>query len=530
MVFSSFYFLLYFLPLFFLSYYLVDFKYKNLCLFLYSIGFYAFGCFDNMYYVFILLTSLVINYLITIKIEAIGEVASSTVLTEKSVADKSNVVAMQSEPVATSGKHRSRRLSDTRRKRIARHATAYRKLLLFLALVLNFGNLFIFKYYNFFTEVINLFNKNINLEKSNLLLPIGISFYTFQIVSYVIDVYFKKIKAEKNFIDFGTYVIMFPQLIAGPIVRFIDVQKEIKSDRKADIKRIYDGFSIFVIGLASKVLVANQLSLVQVDISNAGVDMISTIGAWAGAISYSMQMYFDFFGYSLMAIGLGKMIGITIVENFKDPFLSTSVEEYWRRWHISLGTWFRDYLMYPVLLSSPIKKMRSALNKINKKFSSFITTFVAMFVVWFATGLWHGASYNYIIWGLYFFVFMVLEQLILSKTVLKFKPFAHLYLCVVIIISFVIFSNEDLQQMSLYFEKMFHVNADMINETFNQTILNNLRSIIIGILCVLRIPKIIYSKIKNNVVVNSLIILVLLGLSLFFIYLGYNDPFMYFRF
>ena len=492
MVFSSFYFLLYFLPLFFLSYYLVEFKYKNLCLFLYSLGFYAFGCFDNMYYVFILIASLVINYIFSIGIENLG--------------------------------NKSKEDNKKGKKRL-------RKLLLVLALILNFGNLFVFKYYNFFIEVLGSINSSLNLDKSNLLLPIGISFYTFQIVSYVIDVYFEKIKAERNFIDFGTYVIMFPQLIAGPIVRFIDVQKEIKSERRADFKRIYDGFSIFVIGLASKVLVANQLSLVQVDISNTGIDMISCIGAWMGAISYSMQMYFDFFGYSLMAIGLGKMIGITIVENFKDPFLSTSVEEYWRRWHISLGTWFRDYLMYPILFMKPVKKVRSFLSKsVNAKFANFVVNLIATFVVWFATGLWHGANYNFIIWGLYFFVFMTLEQLILSKTILKFKPFAHLYLCVVIIISFVIFSNEDLSQMNMYFQKMFYVNTDLINDTFALTITNNLRAIIIGVLCVLRVPNLIYANIKKYTALRTLVILILLSLSLFFIYLGYNDPFMYFRF
>ena len=487
MVFSSFYFLLYFLPLFFLSYYLVDFKYKNLCLFLYSLGFYAFGCFDNLYYVLILIASLILNFIISIAIENQSDAKS-----------KNNVL---------------------------------KNLLLVLALILNFGNLFIFKYYNFFTEVVNIINKNISLEKSNLILPIGISFYTFQIVSYVIDVYFKKIRAERNFIDFATYVIMFPQLIAGPIVRFIDVQKEIKSKRKADKKKIYDGFSIFVIGLASKVLIANQLSLVQVDISNVGIEMISSIGAWLGAISYSMQMYFDFFGYSLMAIGLGKMIGITIVENFKDPFLSTSVEEYWRRWHISLGTWFRDYLMFPILFSKRIKRIRNYLSKnVSPKVANFTVNLIATFIVWFATGLWHGASFNYIIWGLYFFVLMVLEQLFLSKTVLKFKPLAHLYLCVVIIISFVIFSNENLSNMQIYFDKMFFVNAELMNDTFNITIMNNLRAIIIGVLCVLRVPNIIYNRVRNNIVINIIIMILLLGLSLFFIYLGYNDPFMYFRF
>lgn len=494
-------------------------------LFLYSIGFYAFGCFDNLYYVLILLTSLVLNYFITIGIEDAGNDinAAHIVRSDDQVSNASSVGANACKARSRSKASYDIRHSKTKSRKI-------RILLLVLALILNFGNLFIFKYYNFFTDIINLINNNITLSKTNLILPIGISFYTFQIVSYVIDVYFKKIKAERSFIDFATYVIMFPQLIAGPIVRFIDVQKEIKSDRNVVWKNVYDGFSIFIIGLASKVLIANQLSLVQVDISDVGYDRLCILGAWAGAMSYSMQMYFDFFGYSLMAIGLGKMIGITITDNFKDPFLSTSVEEYWRRWHITLSSWFRDYLMYPILLSKPIKKMRNALNAINKKFSSFITTFVAMFIVWFATGLWHGASFNYIIWGLYFFVFMVLEQLVLSKTVLKFKIFAHVYLIVVIVISFVIFSNENLSDMMLYFSKMFGANTTFINETFKTTILNNMRAFIIGILCVVKMPHLLYAHIKKNVTLHTIVMLILLGLSLFFIYLGYNDPFLYFRF
>lgn len=525
MVFSSFYFLLYFLPLFFISYFLVENKYKNIVLFLYSIGFYAFGCFDNLYYVLILLLSLVLNYFITIGIEN-----HDTILNEDSIVKKSDIVtsdkAVGVDIVAA--RSRSKASYDLRYNKIKNKNM--RILLLVLALVLNFGNLFIFKYYNFFTDIVNLINNKVTLTKTNLILPIGISFYTFQIVSYVIDVYFKKIKAERSFIDFATYVIMFPQLIAGPIVRFIDVQKEIKSDRSIVWKNVYDGFSIFIIGLASKVLIANQLSLVQVDISDVGYERLCVLGAWAGAVSYSMQMYFDFFGYSLMAIGLGKMIGITITDNFKDPFLSTSVEEYWRRWHITLSTWFRDYLMYPILLSRPIKKLRNAFNKINKKFSSFITTFIAMFIVWFATGLWHGASFNYIIWGLYFFVFMVLEQLILSKTILKVKVFAHIYLIIVIVMSFVIFSNENLNDMMLYFSKMFGSNTTFINETFKATILNNMRAFIIGILCVIKIPQLIYVHIKKKIVLHVIVMVILLGLSIFLIYLGYNDPFLYFRF
>ncbi|MBP3201811.1 MAG: MBOAT family protein [Lachnospiraceae bacterium] len=515
MVFSSFYFLLYFLPLFFISYFLVENKYKNITLLLYSIGFYAFGCFDNLYYVLILIGSLVINYFITVGIEE---------------NDVDNNVHSDNSVAKLSGNHPISRSKASYNYRYKKSNKSIRVLLLVVSLILNFGNLFIFKYYNFFIDVVNLINKNITINKLNLILPIGISFYTFQIVSYVIDVYFKKIKAERNFVDFATYVIMFPQLIAGPIVRFKDIVKEIKLDRSVLLKNVYEGLSIFIIGLASKVIIANQLSLVNVDISDVGYDRLCVIAAWGGAISYSMQMYFDFFGYSLMAIGLGKMIGITIPDNFKDPFLSLSVEEYWRRWHITLSTWFRDYLMYPILLSKPIKKIRNAFNKINKKFSSFITTFVAMFIVWAATGLWHGANFNYVIWGLYFFIFMVLEQLIFSKTFLKIKPLAHIYLLIVIIISFVIFSNENLNDMMLYFSKMFGVNATFINETFDMTIMNNVRAIIIGILCVIKIPNTIYMYVKNNVALNIVVMILLLGVSLFLIYLGYNDPFLYFRF
>ena len=187
--------------------------------------------------------------------------------------------------------------------------------------------------------------------------------------------------------------------------------------------------------------------------------------------------------------------------------------------------------MYPILFMKPVKKVRSFLSKsVNAKFANFVVNLIATFVVWFATGLWHGANYNFIIWGLYFFVFMTLEQLILSTTILKFKPFAHLYLCVVIIISFVIFSNEDLSQMNMYFQKMFYVNTDLINDTFALTITNNLRAIIIGVLCVLRVPNLIYANIKKYTALRTLVILILLSLSLFFIYLGYNDPFMYFSF
>ena len=481
MVFSSFYFLLYFMPLFFISYYLVESKFKNLCILLYSIGFYTFGCFDNLYCVLILIFSLIINYIIAIVI------------------------------------------SNTNR--------CVKSLFLFIGLILNFGTLFIFKYYDFFVDIIKSIANNENFTKLNLILPIGISFYTFQIVSYLIDVYYEKIDVEKNFINFSTYVIMFPQLIAGPILRFGNIMTQIKEDRHIKLNDFFLGLKIFIIGLSSKVIIANQLSLVDLDIRNYGLDSMSLVIAWSGAISYAMQLYFDFYGYSLMAIGLGKMMGFDIIENFKDPFLSKTVTEYWRRWHISLGTWFRDYLLYPILLSNPIKKIRKSLSNIsNKSFSNFFVNLIATFVVWFSTGLWHGANYNFILWGLYFFIFLNIEQLFLERFLIKTKVISHIYMIIVITISFVIFSNENFDEMILYLKKMFDYKNILYIDMFNKTILFNIKSILLGILFVVKLPQYMYKKISTVKIVDFVIILCLLTISLFLIYKGYNDPFMYFRF
>ena len=481
MVFSSFYFLLYFMPLFFISYYLVESKYKNFCILLYSIGFYTFGCFDNLYYVLILIISLIVNYLVAICI---------------SYTDKN-----------------------------------FKRLFLFFGLVLNFGTLFIFKYYDFFIDIFKSISHRENMVKLNLILPIGISFYTFQIVSYLIDVYYEKIDVEKNIINFSTYVIMFPQLIAGPILRFGDIMSQIKQERKIKMKDFSSGMKIFVIGLASKVIVANQLSLVDLDIRNYGLESMSLIIAWSGAIAYAMQLYFDFYGYSLMAIGLSKMMGFDIIENFKDPFLSKTVSEYWRRWHISLGTWFRDYLLYPILLSNPIKKIRKDVSKIfSKNFANFVVNVIATFFVWFSTGLWHGANYNFILWGLYFFILLNIEQLFLEKILIKTKIISHIYLIIVITISFVIFSNENFAEMILYLKKMFDYKNIMYYDMFDKTILFNIKSIILGILLVIKFPQFIYKRIRNIKIIDFVIISILLVVSLFLIYKGYNDPFMYFRF
>ena len=469
------------MPLFFLSYYIVDNKFKNLCIFLYSLGFYFFACFDHPEYFLIFIFSLMVNYIIAIQIEIVDY--------EK------------------------------------------RPLLLVVALIYNFSILFVFKYFDFFIDIIHSLNSGSDIKKLNLVLPIGISFYTFQIVSYVVDVYNKKINAEVNFVNFATYVSMFPQLIAGPIVRYSDLMGQIKSERDVKIDDIINGFTIFVFGLSSKVIVANMLSLVSVDLDKYGLETISTLTAWGVAISSSMQMYFDFFGYSLMAIGLGKMMGFDIVENFKDPFLSRSVEEYWRRWHISLSTWFRDYLLYPLQMSAPIRSLRKFLKStFDFKTSNLVVNLIAIFVVWIATGLWHGANYNFILWGLYFYIFLSIEQIFLSKILKRFEAFSHIYLIIVIIISFVIFFNEDLSSIKLMLKKMFLIDSNLIGKDFFNIIINNIKQIILGIVCVLRLPNIIYDRIKKYKILRVLIVVLLLSLSIYIIYRGYNDPFMYFRF
>ena len=479
MVFSSFSFLFYFLPLFFISYYFIDNKYKNLCLLLYSLSFYLFGCFDNIHYFFILIISIIINYKMAIYIK----------------------------------KYKSRKSQ-----------------ILFFTLFFDFFILFIFKYFDFCINIINKISNGIELNKLNLVLPIGISFWTFQIVSYVIDVYFEKIEPEYNIIDFATYVTMFMQLIAGPIVRFVDVMKEIKSERNFDKNNFFIGLKIFIFGLTSKVLLANQLSLVSVDINNFGIKNISTLSSWFYGMSISMQMYFDFFGYSLMAIGLGKMIGITITSNFNDPFLCKSVEEYWRCWHITLSTWFRDYLFYPLLMNKNIKNIRKMLNKIiNINISNIIINIICTFVVWFLTGLWHGANYNFIIWGLYFFIFLTIEQLFFNKFLKKHIVFSHIYLIIVIIISFIIFFNEDISTIILHIKSMFLINKKFVNDTFFIILKNNYKIFILSILTVLNVPKTIYNKINNNYI-KIFVVVVLFLIDILFIHIGVNDPFLYFRF
>lgn len=322
-----------------------------------------------------------------------------------------------------------------------------RKLGLTLSLVINLGLLGFFKYYDFIIESINgiLTPTGFALASQGLglSLPLGISFYTFQSMSYTLDVYYDKVKANRNFLNFATYVTMFPQLVAGPIVRYSDIYKQLL---KKDIstERIYSGLKRFVLGLGKKMILANSCGYVADNIWASEISDLSTPVAWLGILAYSFQIYFDFSGYSDMAIGLGRMLGFDFQENFNFPYISKSIREFWRRWHISLSTWFRDYLYIPLGGS--------------RKGST--RTYLNLFIVFFITGLWHGASWNFVIWGMFHGFFIALERLGMDRLLARvWVPIQHFYTLFVVIIAWVFFRADDLGQALDYIERMFTLSA-----------------------------------------------------------------------
>ena len=380
MLFSSISFLYYFLPILLFCYFIVHNKYKNIVLLIFSLLFYFYG---EQIHIWILLLSIIMNYLFGIWLE------------------KSN----------------------------------HKKKILAFSIISNVGILMYFKYINFFITNINtIFHTNIGLLK--VIMPIGISFFTFQTLSYVIDVYKGEVKANHHFFDFATYVCLFPQLVAGPIVRYKDIAQELK-ERKHSISNFSLGISRFIIGLAKKVLIANvigELSSILLGISNDSI-----LGYWVIAISYTLQIYFDFSGYSDMAIGLGNMFGFNFLENFNYPLWASSITDFWRRWHISLSSWFRDYIYIPLGGNrvSTIKWIRN------------------IFIVWLLTGFWHGAAWNFIIWGLFFALLLLLEKKIWGNFLKKHKIVGHIYTILLVLISFVIFSVNSLNEGIIFMKHLF---------------------------------------------------------------------------
>lgn len=377
MLFSSIVFLFTFLPVTLLVYYLVPGRLKNIVLLLASLVFYAWG---EPVYVILMVLSILFNYVSGIDIE--------------------------------------RNLENPFKAKQS----------LVIAVAVNLLILGFFKYYGFLIESLNAVLP-VELPYKELALPIGISFYTFQTLSYIIDVYRGKVQVQKNLISFGVYVTMFPQLIAGPIVKYSDVEMQLR-DRNITMEKFGDGAIYFVRGLAKKVLIANMTGLVFTKVSAITFSEMSVLTAWIGCIAYTFQIYFDFSGYSDMAVGLGKMLGFEFMKNFDYPYLSKSITEFWRRWHISLGTWFRDYVYIPM-----------GGNRLGKA-----RWFFNIFTVWMLTGFWHGAAWNFVLWGLFFALLLIVEKLWLLPLLSRHKLFSHVYVLFFVAISFVLFHAETLSQ------------------------------------------------------------------------------------
>ncbi len=468
MVFSSTVFLFLFLPTFLTIYYICPSKLRNAILFTASLIFYAW---EEPIYIFIMLFSTIFDY-------------ANGLLIEKS---KNNIT---------------------------------KRVIVIISVIGNLSILCFFKYSDFFITNINFVcNTNINLLK--LVLPVGISFYTFQTMSYTIDVYRKKVSAQKNIINFAAYVTMFPQLVAGPIVRYKTIAKQLNK-RQETISGFVYGIRRFIIGLFKKVMIANNIGLLWETIIAGNLDTLPVATAWIGAISFSFQIYFDFSGYSDMAIGLGEMIGFHFLENFDHPYIAKSITEFWRRWHISLSTWFKEYIYIP--LGGSRKGMAKQIRN--------------LLIVWGITGFWHGASWNFIFWGLYFGFLLIIEKLFLLKILEKTKPILrHLYTLFFVIISWVIFAFEDMTQIAQYIKAMFGINqAGMFNA---ETLYLLSNYILLLIICVLlsmewqktRLAALLASRAKwVRSCFTMLLFAALFIVSISFLIGDTYNPFLYFRF
>ncbi len=383
---------------------------------------------------------------------------------------------------------------------------------LVLSLLVSLGILGFFKYADFFITNVNAVT-GLSIPLLSIALPIGISFYTFQILSYGVDVYRKDVAAQRNLIDFATYVTMFPQLIAGPIVRYSDIESQLKV-RNYSFEQSYEGIRRFIIGLSKKVLIANLLGELCSIFKDS--DEKSVLFYWVYAISYTLHIYFDFSGYSDMAIGLGRILGFSFPENFNYPYISKSITEFWRRWHMSLGSWFRDYVYIPMGGNRvPMKRW-----------------FLNILVVWMLTGFWHGASWNFIVWGLFFAVFLILENLFLGKLLAKApSPLVHLYVMFLVTLSFVIFDAVNLGEASAYLLAM--AGGKGLPFTTVET-LYYLKSygviLLVAIIGCLPVAK--WNKLRSlkNSYVEALYLLGLLLLVTAYLVDGSFNPFLYFRF
>ena len=387
----------------------------------------------------------------------------------------------------------------------------HKKLFLTLAVALSLGFLGYFKYVDFFIENINLMT-GLSIPLLNVALPIGISFYTFQLLSYNIDVYRGNVPAQRNFIDLATYISLFPQLIAGPIVRYSDVAKQLRN-RNHSFDKIALGVRRFVIGLSKKIIIANTLGEI-CEIFKSSNDK-SVLYFWLYAVAFALHIYFDFSGYSDMAIGLGKLFGFDFAENFDYPYISKSITEFWRRWHISLGTWFRDYVYIP-LGGSRVGMVRLIIN---------------LLIVWMLTGFWHGAEWNFILWGLYFAVLLIVEKLFLLKWLNHSKVISRIYVLLLVVISFVIFNAGSINEAFVYIGGMLGVgDYPLVSTEALYYLKDYLFVLIIAIVGATNFPKYFVTKFKTLQWLEPIVLIALLVVSTAYLVDGSFNPFLYFRF
>ena len=453
MVFSSILFLFYFFPIVFIVNKLLPKKYKNLWLFFASLFFYAWG---EPIYILIMLFSTFFDY--------------------------------------------------TNGRLMVGASDKKKKLILINSIVVNLGILFFFKYSDFFIKVVNEFG--FNIKPLNLALPLGISFYTFQTLSYTIDCYRGRVKIADNIVDFGLFVTSFPQLIAGPIVKYIDVEKELK-ERDDSLHSYNEGMRIFIEGLFLKVLLANKFG--EIFNSFTFADASSKTLIFLKLVAYSLQIYFDFAGYSKMAIGMGRMLGFHFPENFNYPYISKSITEFWSRWHMTLSSWFKEYVYIP-LGGNRVGRARHIFN---------------IFVVWFLTGFWHGADYNFILWGMYFFVVLILEKYFFLKILEKAPKFvSRIYTLIIIMFSWVLFTSTDLKDIGAFFTSLG--SKPFFSGEVTSFLLQYGILFIIGILFSTQKPKEMFEKQKEAVQIVMLTIVFILSISA--LVAGNYNPFLYFRF
>lgn len=470
MIFSSIFFLFVFLPITLFLYYIVPWKLKNFMLLLCSLIFYAWG---EPVYVFLMLFSIIFNYLSGIEIDGYRENENTKML----------------------------------------------RYSFWFTVVVNLAILGFFKYYGF---LINNLNTILPFEipYKELSLPIGISFYTFQTLSYIIDVYKGVVPVQKNFVSFGAYVTMFPQLIAGPIVRYTDVDAQL-SKRTHSLYKFGQGVSWFLRGLGKKVLLANNIGMTYDTIAAILPAERSVLTAWIGCVAYAMQIYFDFGGYSDMAIGLGKMFGFEFIKNFDYPYISKSVTEFWRRWHISLGTWFREYVYIP-LGGNRVSKAKHIRN---------------ILVVWMLTGFWHGAAWNFMLWGLYYGLLLLAEKLFLAPKLERLpQKVQQAYCFILVLFGWVLFFSPTLKDAFVYIGNMFGIGGSgFIDSTGLYYLTSNLILLVICALCSTpwlwkKFRRFTLQKGKYPSVAAAVVYTAIFILSIAYLVNATYNPFLYFRF